>query len=280
MTEQGKKILESVEYIKKHVPKKFSTDTALIIESYHRISDGFKILSKIDYKKNPPEFENTDVNKTGSLQFAKIGNKSIIIMKGRFHFYDGTSMRDLSHVIYVLKHLGVKKIISIDEVAYLNPRFNCGELALIYDHINLMGDNPLIGENDDELGLRFPDMSNAYDVEQFEVAYSVFQDNRMKMNESIYLGTIGPETETEAEARFYREIGSDVVGYSLVPENISAVHSNIKFLGIGLITRELIADIMLEDESTEAEKEKSRKKYLRKCEVELNKILGSILKKI
>jgi purine-nucleoside phosphorylase len=280
MTEQRKKILESVEYIKKHIPKKFNADTALIIESYHRISDGFKILSKIDYNIIPPGFENTDVNKTGSLQFVKIGNKSIIIMKGRFHFYDGISMRDLSHVIYVLKHLGVKKIISIDEVAYLNPRFNCGELALIYDHINLMGDNPLIGENDDELGLRFPDMSNAYDVEQFEVAYSVYQDNRMKMNESVYLGTIGPETETEAEARFYREIGSDVVGYSLVPENITAVHNSIKFLGIGLITRELIADKMLEDESTEAEKEKSRKKYLRKCEVELNKILGSILKKI
>jgi purine nucleoside phosphorylase len=123
-------------------------------------------------------------------------------------------------------------------------------------------------------------MSNAYDVEQFEVAYSVFQDKSMKMNESVYLGTIGPETETEAEARFYREIDSDVVGYSLVPENITAVHNNIKFLGIGLITRELIADIMLEDESTDAEKEKSRKKYLKKCEVELNKILGSILKKI
>jgi len=280
MTEQRKKILESIEYIKKYVPKKFSTDTALITESYHRISNGFKIVSQIDYKKIPPEFENTGVNKTGSLQFAKIGNKSIIILRGRFHFYDGISMRDLSHVIYVLKHLGIKKIISVDEVAHLNPRFNCGELALIYDHINLMGDNPLIGENDDELGLRFPDMSNAYDVEQFEVAYSVFQDKSMKMNESVYLGTIGPETETEAEARFYREIGSDVVGYSLVPENITAVHNSIKFLGIGLITRELIADKMLEDESTEAEKEKSKKKYLRKCEVELNKIIKSILKKI
>lgn len=280
MTEQRKKILESVKYIKKNAPKKFSADTALIIESFQKISDGFKILSQIDYKKIPPKFENSSVDKSGSLQFAKIGNKSIIVLKGRFHFYDGVSMRDLGHVIYVLKHLGIKKIISIDEVAHLNPRFSCGELALIYDHINLMGDNPLIGENDDELGLRFPDMSNAYDVEQFEVAYSVFQDMRMKMNESVYLGTIGPETETEAEARFYREIGSDVVGYSLVPENIAAVHNNIKFLGIGLITRELIADKMLEDESTEAEKEKAKKKCLRKCEIELNKIIGSLLKKI
>jgi len=280
MSEQRKKILESVKYIKKYAPKKFNADTALIIESYHRISNGFKVLSEVDYKNIPPEFEDTNVNEVGSLQFAKIGNKPIIILKGRFHFYDGISMRDLGHVFYVLKHLGIKKIISIDEVAYLNPRFSCGELALIYDHINLMGDNPLIGENDDELGLRFPDMSNAYDVEQFEVAYSVFQDRRIKMNESVYLGTIGPETETEAEARFYREVGSDVVGYSLVPENISAVHNNIKFLGIGLITRELIADKMLSDESTEAEKEKSKKKYLRKCEVELNKIIGSILKKI
>jgi len=135
-------------------------------------------------------------------------------------------------------------------------------------------------ENDDELGLRFPDMSNAYDMGLFEIAYSIFQDNRMKMSESVYLGVIGPESETEAEARFYREIGADVVGYSLVPEDITAVHSKLKFLGIGLITRELIADKMLEDESTEAEKEKLRKKHLKKCETLLNKIIGSIIKKV
>ncbi|MBL7128398.1 MAG: purine-nucleoside phosphorylase [Ignavibacteria bacterium] len=280
MTEQRQRILESVEYIKKHMPKKFVADTALLIENDIKIEDGYKVLSKIDYDKIPPAFENNDLKKVGSILFVKIGQKPFVILKGRFHYYDGISMRELGHVIYVLQQLNIKKIISIDEVAYLNPRFQCGDLALIYDHINLMGDNPLIGENDDELGLRFPDMSNAYDVELFEVAYSVFQDNMMKMNESVFLGVIGPESETEAEARFYREIGADVVGYSLVPEDITAVHSNIKFLGIGLITRELIADKMIEDESTEAEKEKLRKKYLKKCEIDLNKIIGSIVKKI
>jgi purine-nucleoside phosphorylase len=280
MTEQRQKILESVKYIKQHMPKKFVTDTALIIENNIKIANGYKVLSKIDYKKIPPVFEDNDLTKVGSIVFVKIGSKPLIILNGRFHYYDGIPMRDLGHVIYVLKHLGIKKIIAVDEMAHLNPRFQCGELALIYDHINLMGDNPLIGENDDELGLRFPDMSNAYDVELFEVAYSVFQDMSMKMNESVYLGLIGPESETEAESRFYREIGSDVVGYSLVPENITAVHSNIKFLGIGLITRELIADKMMEDDSTEAEKEKLQKKYLKHCEKELNKIIGSIIKKI
>jgi purine-nucleoside phosphorylase len=280
MTEQRQKILESVKYIKQHMPKKFVTDTALIIENNIKIANGYKVLSKIDYKKIPPVFEDNDLTKVGSIVFVKIGSKPLIILNGRFHYYDGIPMRDLGHVIYVLKHLGIKKIIAVDEMAHLNPRFQCGELALIYDHINLMGDNPLIGENDDELGLRFPDMSNAYDVELFEVAYSVFQDMSMKMNDSVSLGFIGPESETEAESRFYREIGSDVVGYSLVPENITAVHSNIKFLGIGLITRELIADKMMEDDSTEAEKEKLQKKYLKHCEKELNKIIGSIIKKI
>ncbi len=280
MTEQRQRILESVKYIKKYMPKKFVADTALIIEKDIKIKDGYKVLSKIDYDKIPPAFENNDLNKVGSILFVKIGQKPLVILKGRFHYFDGISMRELGHVIYVLKELNIKKIISVDEVAHLNPRFQCGELALIYDHINLMGDNPLIGENDDELGLRFPDMSNAYDMGLFEIAYSIFQDNRMKMSESVYLGVIGPESETEAEARFYREIGADVVGYSLVPEDITAVHSKLKFLGIGLITRELIADKMLEDESTEAEKEKLRKKHLKKCETLLNKIIGSIIKKV
>ena len=277
MTTQRKKILESVEFIKKYIPVGFKTSLAIIKDKDIKLSGNFKIISKIEYKKIPPAFEQTQLEKPGFLEFAKYKGKNIIILNGRYHFYDGVSMRNLGHVIYVLKYLGISKIISIDEVAHLNPRFRRGELALIYDHINLMGDNPLIGENDDELGVRFPDMSNAYDMGSFKNAYNIFLDAKMKINDSVYLGIIGPESETEAEARFYREIGSDVLGYSFVPEDIAAVHCKIKYTGLGLITRELIADKMRDDTETFKIKEKEKLSSLRKAEKELNKIIGRLI---
>jgi purine-nucleoside phosphorylase len=277
MTIQRKKIIESVDFIKKFIPAGFKPALALIKEKDMKLTDDFKVLSKIDYKKIPPAFGEYNVDKPGYLEFVKHKGKDIIVMNGRFHFFDGVSMRNLGHIIYVLKSLGVNKIISLDEVAHLNPRFKCGELALIYDHINLMGDNPLIGENDDKLGIRFPDMSNAYDISMFKNAFAKFLNAKMKINESVYLGIIGPESETEAEARFYRDIGADVLGYSFVPENITAVHCKIKFFGIGLITRGLIADKMRDDVNTLKEMENLRLISKRKAEIELNKIIDNLI---
>lgn len=278
MTQQRKKILESVKAIKKQIPVKLKPKIALIIEGNYTLPYGINILKKIDYKNIPPKFEGVETQHNGMIYFAKAGSKDLIIFKGRFHFYEGYSMRDIGHIIYILSELGIEKILSIDEVAMLNPRFETGELALIYDHINLMGDNPLIGENDENLGIRFPDMSNAYDKKLFNKILKIFQDNKLAINESVYLGITGPQSETEAEARFYREIGSDVLGYSLAPENITAVHSGIKFAAISLITRELIADKMLDDNRNEAEKIKDENNNRRYAQSELNKILIKILK--
>lgn len=278
MTEQKKKIAASVNFITDRMPKDFKPRIALIKENNLNIKSLYRQSGLIYIKDINSEIEINVEEENRKLIFAKFCNKDIIIIDGRYHFYDGVTMRDIAHYIYVLKFLGVKKIISIDESGLLNPRFECGELSLIYDHINLMGDNPLIGENDETLGIRFPDMSNAYDRGLFEKVYSVFQDKKMKMNESVYVGILGPETETEAEARFYRDIGADILGYSLVPENITAVHAKLLFLGIGLLTRELIADKMMIDESTEEQKQILRKKHLRKCEKELIKILPEIIK--
>ena len=280
MTNQKKRILESAGYIKSRAPKNFNADTALIAEHHYKFPKEIKILSKINFKKVPPSFKGIENVNGCEILFSKIEKKDVIIIKGRLHFYDGISMRDIGHIIYVLKTLGIKKIISIDEVALLNPRFKRGELALIYDHINLMGDNPLIGENDESLGLRFPDMSNAYDKNLSSKTYKLFQDNKIKINESVFLGIIGPESETEAEARFYREIGSDVLGYSIVPENITAVHAHIKFLGIGLIARELIADKMLDDNTSEEIKEKEKIKFRGIANNELNKVLVEMVNKL
>jgi purine-nucleoside phosphorylase len=280
MTEQRKKIFESVAYLKKLLPLKFRAKTALIVEENYNLPANIKVSKKINLKDLPYTFNNENYKNPLYLLCAKTGNVELIILKGRLHFYDGVAMRDIAHFIYTLRYLGIGKIISVDQVGNINPRFRCGELTLIYDHINLMGDNPLIGENDNELGIRFPDMSNAYDEGLFAKVRNVFTDNKIKINESVYLGIIGPESETEAEARFYREIGSDVLGYSLIPEDITAVHAGLKFLAVGLITRELIADKMKADIATEIEKENEKLKHFKKAESELNKILSTIIKTI
>jgi purine-nucleoside phosphorylase len=280
MTEQRKKIFETVVHLKKHLPQNYRAKLALIIEDNYKLPDGFKIYKKINLKDIPSTYDKTAFDKLFFLLLAKVGSTNILILKCRLHYFDGVEMRDIAHFIYTLKYLGVEKIISVDEVGNLNPRFKLGDVALVYDHINLMGDNPLIGENDAELGIRFPDMSNAYDTGLFEKASKVFLDNKIKINESVYLGIIGPESETEAEARFYRDIGSDVLGYSIIPENITAVHAKMKFLAIGLITRDLIADKMKEDKSSEKEKEIKRNKYFKKAVGTLNKILIKIIKSL
>lgn len=279
MTEQLEKIILSSDYIKSNYPKGFNPKLALITNADMDILSDFKTENEIGYDMIPPLFTNRAQN-PGKILFAKCKGNDIIVYKGRFHYYDGINMREIGHMIYVLKHLGINKIISIDEVGHFNPRFNCGEIALIYDHINLMGDNPLIGKNDNELGLRFPDMSNAYDRELYNILYQVLQEKMVKINESVLLGTIGPQSETEAEARFYRDAGADVVGYSIVPENITSVHSNIKFAAIGLITRELVADRMMEDKRSENQRVKHQTESRKKSERILSKVLIEMLDKI
>lgn len=279
MGEQLEKITTSSGYIKNKFPKGFNPELCLIIEKDLDVLNDFKIFSEIDFA-DVPEFDLNGRDNIYKLSFAKIKGNDVIIYKGRPHFYDGVSMRNIGHLVYVLKYLGVKKIVSIDEVGHLNPRFKCGEIALIYDHINLMGDNPLIGKNENELGVRFPDMSNAYDKEMHQKIYEVLQDNKLIINDAVYLGITGPESETDAEARFYRDIGADVAGYSIVPENITSVHCGIKFAAIGLITRELVADKMMEDERNEKQKIKDQNEYLKSASKKLGKIIEDIFKKI
>jgi len=278
MTEQKERIKQSVDYIKSVMPKGFSADTAIYTEENFNISD-LKEIGKIKASDIPPAFEGGN-NQTSKFIFGKLNGKNVIVVKGRFHFYDGYKMRDIGHVIYVLKSLGVKKLITVDEVGHLNPRFSTGEIAFIYDHINLMGDNPLIGKNDDELGVRFPDMSNAYDKNLYAKVYKVLQDNKVRINEAIYVGTTGPESETDAEARFYREIGGDVVGYSTAAENITAVHCGLKHVALGLITRDLVADKMMEDSRNDAERTKDKKKALSTASAIAGKIIKDIVKNI
>src|SRR4030095_2220430 len=259
MTEQKRKIVESVNFLKGKNPFKKLISFAIVTYYNPSFIKSFKVIKRINYSEIPPFFNgsNND-NLKGEVLFVSYKGKSFIILNGHVNYYDGYDMHDSAHYVYVLKALGVAKILFIDEVGHLNPRFKAGSIALIYDHINLMGNNPLIGENDDSIGPRFPDMSNAYDEKWTADIEEFLIENKFKYFQSVYLGITGPETETEAECRFYREIGADVLGYCLVPENIAAIHAGLTCAAFGMISRELVADRLVE--ISEDEKNSNRVK--------------------
>ncbi|MCC7157932.1 MAG: purine-nucleoside phosphorylase, partial [Ignavibacteria bacterium] len=213
MTEQKERIYESIAYLKAKSPFKTSDKLSFAIVTYRDPSflREFKIIKKIKYSDIPPSFKSAKESE-GEFIFAstKNGKKKLIILNGHINFYNGFSMRDAAHPVYVLKEMGVKNLVIIDEVGHLNPRFSVGGVSVIYDHINLMGDNPLIGENDSTIGTRFPDMSDPYDAKWYNDIENYLREKRFRYYPSVYLGVTGPETETEAECRFYRDIGADV----------------------------------------------------------------------
>ncbi|MFH1613269.1 MAG: purine-nucleoside phosphorylase [bacterium] len=176
------------------------------------------------------------------LVFGKIENKNVIAMQGRFHYYEGYCVKDIVFPIYVMKSLGVKTLIVSNAAGGLNPLFSLGDLMVITDHINFMGINPLIGTNDEEIGVRFPDMFNTYNKDLITLIEKVALDEKIKIQKGVYIGVTGPNLETAAEYRFLRLIGADAVGMSTVPEVIAAKHIGLNVLGISCIT-----DICLPD---------------------------------
>lgn len=264
MTEQKIIIKQSAQYIRDNSPFKKMPALAVLVYSDSSLIKEFNPIKKISYSDIPPVFASENKNR-GELIFArsKKGKQDILILNGFMNYYDGYKMREAAHPVYVLNELGIKNLVIIDEVGYLNPRFKIGGTAVIYDHINLMGDNPLIGENDNSIGTRFPDMSEPYDEKWYNKNTAMLRNNKFEFYPAVYLGITGPETETEAECRFYRETGSDVLGYSLVPLNIAAVHAGLKCSAFGMITRELVADRLREipDEEKSANRRKAEKAF-------------------
>jgi purine-nucleoside phosphorylase len=276
MTEQKKRIIESVNYLKDFVAVKNNIKTAVITYKNPYFLKSFRIIKRISFNKIPPVFQTDGFQNDGELLIAKskLSSETVFIMNGRFDYFNGYDMRDIVHPVYVFKMLGVKNLILIDETGFLNPRYELGNFSLIYDHINLMGNNPLIGENDNTLGPRFPDMSNAYDSKIFYIISRLFINKAIKFYSSVYLGITGPETETEAECRFYREIGADILGYSIVPENLAAVHCGLNCIAFGMLSRELVADRL--EETPEDIKLKNRllsEKYFSKIILDVINIL-------
>ncbi len=184
-----------------------------------------------------PAFENSTVQgHKGSLIFSEVQGKRCVFMQGRYHFYEGHTMQKITYPIRVMKQLGIKTLILTNAAGGINPTFKGGDLMLITDHINLMGDNPLIGMNNDAFGVRFPDMSEVYKKRLRNIAKEQAFKLNIDIKEGVYAASSGPNYETPAEVRMLKILGADACGMSTVPEAIIANHAGIEVLGISCIT--------------------------------------------
>jgi purine-nucleoside phosphorylase len=180
----------------------------------------------------------------GNLISGKIKNKQILAFQGRFHLYEGYSASEIALPIRVLRFLGAKILLESNAAGGMNPLFKAGNLVIIVDHINLTGHNPLIGENFEEIGVRFPDMSNPYDPEMIDLAEKIAIEEKIPVKKGVLVGLTGPNLETKAEYRFLKGIGADMVCMSTVVEVIAAVHAGLRVFGISVISDMCLPDAL------------------------------------
>ena len=192
-----------------------------------------------------PHFPRSTVEShAGELHIGTLAGRTVAVMKGRVHFYEGYTMQQVGFPVRVLQAIGCTTLIITNAVGGMNPDMPAGTIVVTTDHINLMGDNPLIGPNDDELGPRFPDMSEPYSRALVAHAEKVALELRQPLQRGVFVGVPGPNLETAAEYRFLRGIGADVVGMSLVPENIVAVHGDMRVLAFNVVTDACLPDAL------------------------------------
>ncbi|MGL6097810.1 MAG: purine-nucleoside phosphorylase [Fimbriiglobus sp.] len=195
--------------------------------------------------ENIPHFpRSTAPTHKGQLVCGTLGGKTVVAMEGRFHFYEGYPLQQVTFPVRVMKALGCDVLIASNACGGMNPQYTSGDIMLIEDHINLIGDNPLIGPNDDRLGERFPDMCHAYDRDLLKLAKRVAVEEKIPVQQGVFVAVAGPNLETRAEYRFLRAIGADAVGMSTVPEVIVGVHSRMRNLGLSVITDMCLPDAL------------------------------------
>ena len=208
------------------------------------LAEDIQLEVEIGYEEIPGFPLSTLEFHAGKLLFGVLGGQKVVAMQGRFHRYEGYTLQQVTFPVRVMRALGAETLLVSNACGGMHPLWSPGDLVLIADHINLLGDNPLIGRNDDELGPRFPDMSTPYDASLRELAREVARDLALTLREGVYVAVAGPNLETAAEYRFLRIIGADVVGMSTVPEVIVAVHGGMRVLGISIITDACMPDAL------------------------------------
>jgi len=226
---------ETINYIKKYYNE--TPEIGIVLGTgMGGLVDHIQIEKSLPYNFIPYFPISTVESHFGKLIFGKIGNKRVVAMQGRTHYYEGYSMLEVTYPIRIIKLLGIQKLFLSNAAGALNPNYQKGDLMIIEDHINLQPENPLRGPNFDFLGPRFPDMSQPYNLELIELAEEIAKKNTISVHKGVYVAVAGPNLETRAEYRFLRIIGADVVGMSTVPEVIVANHMGVKTFAISVIT--------------------------------------------
>ncbi len=231
----------------------------------------------LDYDKIPYFPVSTVESHHGKLIFGTLAGKKIVAMQGRFHYYEGYTLKQVTFPVRVMSGkcgLGVHTILVSNAAGGMNPKFRRGDIMVITDHINLQGDNPLIGPNDEELGPRFPDMSEPYDRKLIKLAENVAAREKIKIQKGVFVAVQGPNLETKAEYRFLRSTGADAVGMSTVPEDIVAVHMGMRVLGFSIITDECFPDSLKPVSVDEIIK------VANKAEPKLTRIMKEVVRKL
>ncbi len=208
------------------------------------LAEEIEIEATIPYESIPGFPLSTVETHAGKLLLGRLGGRSVVAMQGRFHHYEGYDLAQVTFPVRVMRGLGVDTLIVSNACGGMHPLWEPGDLVLISDHINLLGDNPLTGPNDDSLGPRFPDMSMPYDKDLRVLARAVASEHGITLREGVYVAVSGPNLETRAEYRMLRAMGADVVGMSTVPEVIVAVHGGMKVVGISIITDQCLPDAL------------------------------------
>lgn len=195
-----------------------------------------KETAAIPYPELPHMPRSTAPTHKGQMVFGTIAGKSVVVMEGRFHCYEGYHVSEVAYPVWVMRALGVHTLLVSNVAGGLNPAYSIGDLLLVTDHLNLMGASPLVGQNDERLGPRFPDMIQPYDATLVALAEGVAAQQQLCVRRGVYAAMLGPQLETKAEYRMLRLLGADAVGMSTVPEVIAAVHAGLRVLTVSIIS--------------------------------------------
>lgn len=231
----GKNLHEATDYIKSKISS--IPEIGIILGTgLGSLVDGIKNKTIVEYENIPHFPLSTVESHHGRLLFGTLAGKSVVCMQGRFHYYEGYSFKQIVFPLRVMKRLGIKSLIVSNAAGGLNPEFAAGDIMLITDHINFFPGNPLIGVNDDSIGLRFPDMYETYSFGYQKIAHQQAKLQNLSLKQGVYVGVTGPNLETAAEYGMFRILGGDAVGMSTVPEVIAARHQQTNVLAFSIIT--------------------------------------------